>query len=99
MTMSDENGAVLQKGLVKWFDPGKGYGFILNEQGGADILLHANVLRNFGRSSVADQSLVTFYVQPTARGLQEADYLHQEERGFYVGEAGLLQDLGFELPD
>jgi|TARA_B100000378_G_scaffold234120_1_gene200024 CspA family cold shock protein len=78
MTMSDENGAVLQKGLVKWFDPGKGYGFILNEQGGADILLHANVLRNFGRSSVADQSLVTFYVQPTARGLQASEIVSIE---------------------
>ena len=33
----------------------------------------------------------------TARGLQEADYLHQEERGFYVGEAGLLQELQLQV--
>lgn len=71
--MTQESGLKLQKGLVKWFDPAKGYGFILNEEGDSDILLHANVLRNFGRSSVADQSLVTFVVQPTPRGLQAAE--------------------------
>lgn len=65
-------------GLVKWFDPTKGYGFILNSEGGADILLHGNVLRNFGRSSVADQSRVTVWVQPTTRGLQATEVLEIE---------------------
>ena len=49
--MTDEKGLKLVSGLVKWFDPTKGYGFILNEEGGADILLHANVLRNFGQAT------------------------------------------------
>lgn len=62
-------------GMVKWFDPAKGYGFVLNDEGGADILLHGNVLRNFGRSSVADQSHVTILVQPTTRGLQAIEVL------------------------
>ncbi|WP_342672087.1 cold shock domain-containing protein [Paracoccus tibetensis] len=62
-------------GLVKWFDPAKGYGFIRDDAGGTDILLHANVLRNFGRSSVADQSRVSALVQETARGLQAAEVL------------------------
>ena len=35
-------------GTVKWFDPGKGFGFVVADTGGPDILLHANVLRNFG---------------------------------------------------
>lgn len=63
-------------GLVKWFDPTKGYGFILNDEGGADILLHGNVLRNFGRSSVADQSRVTVWVHETTRGLQATEVVH-----------------------
>ncbi|MEY8838549.1 cold-shock protein, partial [Cribrihabitans sp. XS_ASV171] len=42
------------KGHVKWFDPAKGYGFVVADTGGDDILLHVNVLRNFGQSSVAD---------------------------------------------
>ncbi|WP_304615957.1 cold shock domain-containing protein [Paracoccus sp. (in: a-proteobacteria)] len=60
-------------GLVKWFDPTKGYGFILDQDGGPDILLHANVLRNFGRGSVADQSRIVVLVQETQRGLQAAE--------------------------
>ncbi|MFU8865876.1 MAG: cold-shock protein [Rhodobacterales bacterium] len=39
---------------VKWFDPKKGFGFLIPDTGGPDILLHANVLRNAGRGSIAD---------------------------------------------
>ena len=39
---------------VKWFDSLKGFGFIIPEDGGPDILLHANVLRKLGRNTVAD---------------------------------------------
>lgn len=73
--MSDDGSLKLVTGLVKWFDPTKGYGFILDEDGGTDILLHANVLRNFGRSSVADQSRVQVLVQHTQRGVQAAEVI------------------------
>lgn len=73
--MSDDDSLKLVTGLVKWFDPSKGYGFILNEDGGTDILLHSNVLRNFGRSSVADQSRVRVMVQQTPRGVQAAEVI------------------------
>ncbi|AUH34286.1 cold-shock protein [Paracoccus tegillarcae] len=62
-------------GLIKWFDPTKGYGFIYNDEGGPDILLHANVLRNFGQGSVADNSQVTVRVLTTTRGLQAVEVL------------------------
>jgi CspA family cold shock protein len=71
--MTEDAGLRLVTGLVKWFDATKGYGFIVNDQGGEDILLHANVLRNFGRSSVADQSQVSVMVQDTKRGTQAAE--------------------------
>lgn len=74
---------------VKWFDPNKGFGFVVANEGGADILLHANVLRNFGQSSVADGSSIEITVQATDRGFQaisvlsivppEGDDLHQLE--------------------
>lgn len=38
--------------------------------GGGDVLLHANVLRNFGQSSVADDAMVDMDIQPTDRGFQ-----------------------------
>lgn len=57
-------------GQVKWFDPVKGFGFVIADEGGPDILLHANVLRNFGQSSIADGARVQIVVQQTERGIQ-----------------------------
>lgn len=62
-------------GQVKWFDPGKGFGFILADEGGPDILLHANVLRNFGQSSIAEGTGIEVTVVSTGRGLQAAEVL------------------------
>jgi len=63
------------EGQVKWFDPTKGFGFVVPDQGGADILLHANVLRNFGQSSVADGSRIELTIQETSRGVQAVEVL------------------------
>ncbi|GGX61516.1 cold-shock protein [Tateyamaria omphalii] len=60
-------------GTVKWFDPVKGFGFIVANSDGPDILLHVNVLRNFGQSSVADGAKVNVRVQRTERGVQAVE--------------------------
>lgn len=65
-------------GRVKWFDPGKGFGFIVGDEGGADILLHANVLRNYGQNSVADGAGISVKVQMTQRGVQAVEVLEIE---------------------
>jgi CspA family cold shock protein len=65
-------------GQVKWFDPVKGFGFVVADEGGPDILLHANVLRNFGQSSIADGARIHVVVQETARGVQAAEVLSIE---------------------
>jgi CspA family cold shock protein len=57
-------------GVVKWFDPSKGFGFIVADGTQDDILLHANVLRNFGQSSVADNARIEFIAQGTTKGVQ-----------------------------
>lgn len=62
-------------GQVKWFDPVRGFGFVVSDKGGADILLHANVLRNYGQSTIADGALVTLLVQRSDRGLQATEIL------------------------
>ena len=62
-------------GQVKWFDPARGFGFVIADEGGSDILLHANVLRNFGQSSVADGARIRIVVQATARGVQAVEVL------------------------
>jgi CspA family cold shock protein len=66
------------KGKVKWFDPAKGFGFILADSGGPDILLHANVLRNFGQNSVAEEALIEVAVQETPRGRQAVEVMSIE---------------------
>ncbi len=62
-------------GHVKWFDTTKGYGFVVVEDGKGDVLLHANVLRNFGRSSVAEGAVITMEVQGTERGRQAVEVM------------------------
>lgn len=79
------------RGIVKWFDPSKGFGFVVADEGGADILLHANVLRNFGQSSVADGAIVEMSVQATARGAQAVE-VHMIEAPVQEG-AAVLSDF------
>lgn len=62
-------------GRVKWFDATKGFGFVVSDEGGPDILLHANVLRNFGQSSVADGSAIEIVVQKSERGIQALEVI------------------------
>ncbi|MGL4321661.1 MAG: cold-shock protein [Paracoccaceae bacterium] len=64
--------------MVKWFDPVKGFGFIVAEGSSTDILLHANVLRNFGQSSVADGAKIAVRVQETTRGIQAVEVISVE---------------------
>jgi cold shock protein len=50
-------------GRVKWFDPGKGYGFIVPDEPGLtgmkDVLLHISSLRDSGRDVAAEGASIT----------------------------------------
>ncbi|MAY85724.1 cold-shock protein [Arenibacterium halophilum] len=71
----DLNSMYHVRGQVKWFDPTKGFGFVVSDEGGPDILLHINVLRNFGQSSVADGSRVEVVTHRTERGVQAVEVI------------------------
>ena len=58
------------QGQVKWFDSVRGYGFLVVDDSDGDVLLHANVLKNFGRSSIAENSIIEFELQETEKGRQ-----------------------------
>ena len=96
--MTDEEKAMqVVQGRVKWFDPAKGFGFIVSEGTDADILLHANVLRNFGQSSVADGAGITVRIQTTQRGVQAVEVL-----GIDPPEGGIAllgEDAGVHSPE
>ncbi|MFD1880389.1 cold-shock protein [Paracoccus pacificus] len=74
MSESD-NGSRKISGLIKWFDSKKGFGFIVDHAGGSDVLLHANVLRSFGQSSVAEGARIEAMAAPSARGWQAIEVL------------------------
>ena len=78
-------------GEVKWFDPVKGFGFVVSDDGGPDVLLHANVLRNFGQSTVADAARIEIDVQQTDRGVQAVEVIRIEVP--QSGEAHVLADF------
>lgn len=71
--MDDRALTKIVTGRVKWFDPARGFGFVIGDEGGSDILLHANVLRNFGQSSVSDAAGITLSIQETDRGVQAVE--------------------------
>ena len=57
-------------GRIKWFDVSKGYGFIVPDDGGADVLIHVTVLRRDGFQSAPEGARVVCEVQQRSKGQQ-----------------------------
>ncbi len=57
-------------GTVKWFDVVKGYGFIVPDGGGADVLLHVTVLRRDGFQTAHEGARIVCEALERVRGLQ-----------------------------
>lgn len=69
--MATEN---MQTGVVKWFDDGKGYGFITPEGGGKDLFAHHSEIKNNGGfRSLQENQRVEFEVKQGQKGLQAAN--------------------------
>jgi len=47
-------------GIVKWFNPTKGYGFIQPDQGGADVFVHITALEAAGLRSLNEGQKVGY---------------------------------------
>jgi cold shock protein len=59
------------KSNVKWFDGKKGYGFILNPEGGEDIFVHYSAIQSDKKYKMLDQGvIVEFELVTTGKGLQ-----------------------------
>jgi CspA family cold shock protein len=57
-------------GLVKWFDVGRGYGFIIPDNGMPDILLHLSCLKRDGFEAPLEGSRVACEVVVRQKGYQ-----------------------------
>jgi cold shock protein len=63
-----------QTGVVKWFDDGKGYGFITPEGGGKDLFAHHSEIKNNGGfRSLQENQRVELEVKQGQKGLQAAN--------------------------
>lgn len=66
-------------GVIKWFDAAKGYGFIVPDNGMADVLLHVTCLRRDGYQVAYEGARVVCEVLRRPRGLQAFRILNMDE--------------------
>lgn len=70
-------------GRVKWFDAGKGYGFIVPDDPGKtglkDVLLHVTSLRNAGHESALEGSVIVCDVIQRPKGWQVSEVVNLDE--------------------
>jgi CspA family cold shock protein len=60
------------QGTVKWFNAGKGYGFIARE-GGEDVFVHYSAVQANGYRSLSEGQRVEFTVERGPKGLQASN--------------------------
>ena len=50
----------MANGVVKWFNPAKGFGFIQPDDGSKDVFVHATALERAGMRSLTEGQNVSF---------------------------------------
>ncbi|MFO1324367.1 MAG: cold-shock protein [Burkholderiales bacterium] len=60
-------------GSVKWFNDGKGFGFITPDDGGKDLFAHFSAIQGDGRRTLREAQKVSFDVTTGPKGDQAAN--------------------------
>ncbi len=58
-----------ETGTIKWFDPSKGYGFLIRDKGG-DLFVHLRSVQSQDRRKLKENTRVRFSVENTEKGPQ-----------------------------
>ena len=63
----------MAKGIVKWFNDSKGFGFITPDDGGKDLFAHHTSIQMDGYKSLKENQRVEFDVQSGPKGPNAAN--------------------------
>ena len=61
-------------GTVKWFDAGKGYGFLARD-GGTDVFVHQSAIQSEGYRTLAEGQRVEFEVEQGPKGAKASNVI------------------------
>ena len=98
-------GLVEISGFIKWFDVAKGYGFIVPDDGGSDVLLHVTVLRRDGHQLAPEGARIVVEAHERSKGLQvfrvlsldESTATHPAQLGAPRTHVQVVPTSGFEI--
>lgn len=60
----------MMDGKVKFFNDQKGFGFVMPENGGADVYIHASALRRSGLTALAPEQRIRFSTRQGMKGVE-----------------------------
>ena len=60
----------MAQGAVKWFNAEKGYGFIAQDGGGADVFVHYSAIESQGYKTLEEAQRVEFEITEGPKGPQ-----------------------------
>ena len=69
----------MSKGIIKWFNNEKGYGFI-NGKNNEDIFVHYTSIRIDGYKTLSEGQEVSYQLIKTDKGLQAANVIPVNQR-------------------
>lgn len=75
MTRDQAQRQGLDTGVVKWFNGEKGYGFIIPDQGGKDVFLHATIADKSGIGKPIEGQRLAYKARNGNKGMT-ADEVH-----------------------
>ena len=66
-------------GTVKWFNPTKGFGFIVPDEGGSDAFVHISAVQSAGMQTLNEGQRVNYELQERPNGKMSAENLTEAE--------------------